>query len=140
MWFRRVCTLPSRSASRIQGRAGYGGILLVPVQMYGQNFEFLVDTGAAYTALSTRLATLFDLPTIAERHVTITPVHGTTLSVPQVLLPELRLGGMELIGVEALVVSFPSVLRLHGIVGMNVLRQFRVTLENDTSTLVLRAI
>lgn len=72
--------------------------------------------------------------------MTITPVHGTTLSVPQVLLPELRLGGMELIGVEALVVSFPSVLRLHGIVGMNVLRQFRVTLENDTSTLVLRAI
>jgi predicted aspartyl protease len=100
----------------------------------------LVDTGAAYTAISTRLATLFDPLTRAERQVTIAPVHSTILKVPQVLLPELRLGGMELMGVEALVVLFSSVLRLHGIVGMNVLRQFRMTLENDPSTLVLRAI
>jgi len=34
------------------GRLAYGGVLLVPVSVQGRDFEFLVDTGAAYTALS----------------------------------------------------------------------------------------
>ena len=40
------------SASRIKGRLAHGGVLLAPVSVEGQSFEFLVDTGAAYTALS----------------------------------------------------------------------------------------
>ncbi|ETX07338.1 MAG: hypothetical protein ETSY2_11815 [Candidatus Entotheonella gemina] len=114
--------------------------MLVPVRLCGQNFDFLVDTGAAYTAINPRLASLFNLLASDLRRMTIAPVHGSPLSVPQVVLPELRTGGIELTEVDALVVSFPSELRLHGIIGMNVLRQFRVTLEGDTNTLVLRMI
>ncbi len=136
----RVYTLPSPSASRIQGRIVYGGILLVPVRLCGQNFDCLVDTGAAYTAINPRLASLFDLLASDSRRMTIAPVHGSPLSVPQVVLPDLRIGGIELTDVDALVVSFPTELKLHGIIGMNVLRRFRVTLEGDTSILVLRKI
>lgn len=42
--------------------------------------------------------------------------------------------------VEALVLTFPRELQLDGILGMNVLKQFRMTLESDTATLVLRPI
>ena len=114
--------------------------MLVPVRLCGQNFDFLVDTGAAYTAINPRLATLFDLTTFPQPQLTIAPVQGRAQSVPQVLLPDLRIGGIELTKVDALVVSFPVGLRLQGIIGMNVLRQFRVTLESDTSTLVLRMV
>ncbi|ETX06254.1 retropepsin-like aspartic protease family protein [Candidatus Entotheonella palauensis] len=132
--------MPSHSASRIQGRIDYGGLLLVPVEIDGMDFEFLVDTGAAYTAMSERLASLLNVLTPDPHRLTIAPVHGRTISVPQVRLPTLRLGGIELTQVEAVVVSFPSILRLHGIIGMNILSRFRMTLESDTRTLVLRTV
>ena len=40
----------------------------------------------------------------------------------------------------AVVLEFPPALKLDGMLGMNVLKQFRVTLEMDTGTLVLRPI
>ncbi len=113
--------------------------MLVPVRLYGQDFDFLVDTGAAYAAISPALAVLFDLVS-SPHHLTIAPAQGVPFSVPQVLLSELRIGGMRLSQVAALIVAFPSVLRLPGLIGMNVLRHFRVTLESDTSTLVLRPV
>ena len=45
--FLRVWGLRLPSASRIRGRLAYGGVLLVPVRVQGQDFELLVDTGAA---------------------------------------------------------------------------------------------
>ncbi len=132
--------MPSRSVSRIQGRRAYGGLLLVPVQIDALDFEFLVDTGAAYTAISTDLATLLDLTPSPQRQLRIVLAQGAPLNMPQVLLPELLIGRMRLSQVDALVMTFPAALMLDGILGMNVLSQFRMTLENDTSTLVLRTV
>lgn len=114
--------------------------MLVPVQIDALDFEFLVDTGAAYTAISTDLANLFDLAISPERQLRIVLAQGTPLDMPQVSLPELLIGRMRVIQVDALVMTFPSVLQLDGIIGMNVLSQFRMTLESDTSTLVLRVL
>jgi hypothetical protein len=50
--FRMMWRLRLPAASRIRGRLAHGSVLLVPVRVQGQDFEFLVDTGAAYTALS----------------------------------------------------------------------------------------
>jgi clan AA aspartic protease (TIGR02281 family) len=115
-------------------------VLLVPVQIDALDLEFLVDTGAAYTAISPDVATLFNLSLSLQRQLRIVLAQGAPLSVPQVSLPELFIGRMRLRQVEALVMTFPSALKLDGVIGMNVLRQFRVTLESDTSTLVLRAV
>jgi hypothetical protein len=68
-------------------------VLLVPVQIDALGFEFLVDTGAAYTAISPRVAVLFDLLASSQRRMTIAPVQGTVLSVPHVSLPDVCLGG-----------------------------------------------
>jgi clan AA aspartic protease (TIGR02281 family) len=132
--------LPSLSPSRIRGRRAFGGVLFVPIRLWRQTFDFLVDTGAAYSAISPALASVFNLTATLQGAITIAPAHGTPVSVPRVILPEISVGGIRLTDVEALVVEFPSALRLDGLLGMNILGQFRVTLECDTSTLVLRPV
>ena len=132
--------MPSLPPSRIRGRRAFGGVLFVPLQLQRLTFDFLVDTGAAYSAISPALASVFHLTAIPNRDITIAPAYGTPMRVPRVLLPEIRLGGIHLTTVEAVVVVFPSALRLDSVLGMNVLRRFRVTLECDTSTLVLRPV
>ena len=132
--------MPSPSPSRIAGRRAFGGVLFVPLRLQRQTFDFLVDTGAAYTAISPVLASVFNLNASSQEAMMIAPAHGAPVSVPRVILPEMSLGGIQLLEVEALVIDFPAALRLDGLLGMNVLSQFRVTLENDTSTLVLRTI
>jgi clan AA aspartic protease (TIGR02281 family) len=126
------------SSSRIRGRVAHGGVLLVPVRVQGQDFEFLVDTGSAYTALSPDLVALLNLTVDPRRTATIVPAHGAMLKVPVVMIAELRLGGFRMTDVEAVMLEFPHRLQLDGILGMNVLKQFRLTIESDTGTLVLR--
>jgi predicted aspartyl protease len=115
-------------------------VLFVPIRLRRQTFDFLVDTGAAYSAISPALASVFSLTAPPQGTLTIVPVHGTPVNVPRVILPEMSFGGIRLTDVEALVVAFPPALRLDGLLGMNLLSRFRATLECDTSTLVLRPV
>jgi predicted aspartyl protease len=111
---------------------------LVPVRIEGQDFEFLFDTGAAYTAVSKDLVALLDIPIVPQRRVAIAPAHGGVFYVPMTTIAELRIGGFFLTAVAAVVLEFPPPLKIDEVLGMNVLRQFRITLESDTATLVLR--
>ena len=126
------------SASRIRGRLAYGGVLLVPVRVQGQDFEFLVDTGAAYTALSMDIVALLGIMTVPQRTAAIIPVHGGIRRMPVVTISMLGVGGFQLADVAAVVLEFPPDLKFDGMLGMNVLKQFRMTIEADTETLVLR--
>ncbi len=133
MW--RPC-LPS--ASRVRGRLAHGGLLLVPVCVHEQTFEFLIDTRAAYTALSKDIVSLLDLMIVSHRILAIAPAQGAIFHAPVVTLREFQIGGFRLANVTAIVLAFPHALKIDGIVGMNVLRLFRFTVEVDTGTLVLR--
>ena len=126
------------SASRIKGRLAHGGVLLAPVSVQGQIFEFLVDTGAAYTALSKDVVALLDIPVDPQQTVLIAPAQGRTFRAPVITIRELSVGGFRISKVAAVVLDFPQELKLDGVLGMNVLRRFRVTVETDTGTLVLR--
>lgn len=126
------------SPSRIRGRLAHGGVLLVPVRVQGQDFEFLLDTGAAYTAVSKDVLSLLGITVDPRRRAAIAPAQGSVFQVPMVTLEELRVGGFRLAGVAAVVLEFPPILKIDGVLGMNVLRKFRMTLEADTATLVLR--
>jgi clan AA aspartic protease (TIGR02281 family) len=128
------------SASQIRGRLAHGGVLLVPVRVHGHDFEFLVDTGSAYTALSEDLVALLGLTIDPQRTAAIAPVQGAIMRVPLIILAELRVGGFRTANVEAMMVQFPRELRLDGVLGMNILKRFRMTIEMDTKTLVLRPI
>ena len=126
------------SASRVKGRLAHGGLLLVPVMVQGQDFEFLIDTGAAYTALSQEMVAFLGVRLSPYHTVLIAPAQGNTFRAPLLTIAELRLGGFRLLNVAAVVLEFPTELKLDGLLGMNVLRQFRLTIEADTATLVLR--
>ena len=128
------------SASRIKGRLAHGGVLLAPVSVQGQIFEFLIDTGAAYTALSKDVVALLGIPIDPQQTVVIAPAQGRTFSAPVITIRELNVGGFRIVKVAAVVLDFPQELKLDGVLGMNVLRRFRVTVEADTGTLVLRHI
>jgi len=131
----RLC-LPS--ASRIKCRLAHGGVLLAPVSVEGQVFEFLIDTGAAYTALSKDVVALLGISIDPQRVAAIAPAQGKTFSAPVITIQELSVGGFRMAKVAAVVLDFPQELKLDGVLGMNVLRRFRLTIEADTGTLVLR--
>ena len=126
------------SASRIKGRLVHGGLLLVPVMVHGQDFEFLIDTGAAYTALSKEIVSLVRISLDPHRTLLIAPAQGRVFKAPILTILELRMGGIRLVNILAVVLAFPPELRLDGVVGVNVLRRFRMTIEADTGTLILR--
>ena len=110
----------------------------MPVRVQGRDFELLVDTGAAYTALSKDVVALLGISSNPQRTANIVSIHGGILRVPVVTITELRIGGLRIANVAAVVLEFPPGLRFDGILGMNVLKQFRMTIEADTETLVLR--
>jgi clan AA aspartic protease (TIGR02281 family) len=122
----------------MRGRFAHGGVLLVPVRFLAQDVECLVDTAAAYTALSVELVALLGLPIDPQRMATIATAHGTLRTVPRITLHEVRIGGLQVHRVDALVLTLPPTFRSDGVVGMNVLRHFRMTLESDTAPLILR--
>jgi len=128
------------SASRIKGRLAHGGVLLAPVSVQGQIFEFLIDTGAAYTALSKDVVALLDIPVDPQQTILIAPAQGSTFRAPVITIQELSVGGFRMVKVGAVVLDFPQELKIDGVLGMNVLRRFRLTIEAETGTLVLRHI
>jgi predicted aspartyl protease len=81
----------------------------------GQDFEFLVDTGSAYTALSPALVALLHLTVDLRRRATIVPAYGAILKVSVVTIAEFRIGRLRLMNVEAVMLEFPHELQLNGI-------------------------
>ncbi len=128
------------SASRIRGRFAYGGVLLVPVRVQGHDTEFLVDTGAAHSALRRGLVDHLDIPIDLQRTTAIAPVEGAIVQVPLITIAQLSVGGIQVANVDAVVVELPRELKLDGVLGMNFLKRFRMTIEMDACTLVLRPI
>lgn len=106
--------------------------------MQGQDFELLVDTGAAYAALSQDVVALLELTGAPQQTAAIMPAHGGIIRMPVVTITELRAGGFRIVNVMAVVSEFPSALKLDGMLGMNVPKQCRVIIEIDRGTLVLR--
>jgi clan AA aspartic protease (TIGR02281 family) len=88
---------------------------LIPVRVQGQDFEFLLDTGAAYTALSKDIITLLGITVDPRRMATIAPAHGGVFQVPMVTIEELRIGGFRLMDIAAVVLEFPPILKIDGV-------------------------
>jgi len=57
-------------------------VLLVPVRVQGRRAELLLDTGAAYTALSRDLVGLLGITIDPQRTGAIAPAQGTIMRVP----------------------------------------------------------
>ena len=131
--------MTTRRGNRIRGRVVHGGVLLVPCLLNeAYRYWFLVDTGTAMTMVSREVAEEIGLDLRDPIRLTpIVSVHKVA-QAPVVRLNKLQVGGQGIAGIEALVITLPSELRLDGLLGVNFLSQFRVTFEFSQSTLVLR--
>lgn len=122
--------------------AGTGeAAVVVPVTINGQGpYPFVVDTGATLTCVDEQLAKTLNLPAAAG-----TVGYGATLQsrgvIRLVSIESLHVGNAKGEGLMACTIDLQSLrgvgLDASGLLGLNFLKAFRVTLDFDTRTLQL---
>ena len=115
--------------------------LVVPVRINGAGpFDFVLDTGATVTCLDDALAAQLALPEVKGVIGTGAGIGGQG-RLRLVRIDSLQIGGITAHELEACVVDLGNLeglgLELHGLVGLNVLREFRVTLDFQRNVLTL---
>lgn len=126
-------------ADRIQGQSRFGGILVVRCRLNGNyHGRFLVDTGAAITAITPVVAASLDLDLQETSHQQTVISVNQTVQVPSVMLETFQVGPHEITHLEVTVLPLATRLQIDGLLGVNVLRRFRATFEFDQATLILR--
>ncbi|MCI0693750.1 retroviral-like aspartic protease family protein [candidate division KSB1 bacterium] len=126
-------------ANRISGWLDYGGVLLVPANLNGTRLNFLVDSGAANTAVKRQaLDKITAEPTEIKR--SIAPVGQKTVTVSTLKADDLVVGSVVQKNLMVSIIDFPSGFQFDGILGMDFMGKYRITIETDTATLVLREI
>lgn len=124
---------------RISGRLGYGGVLIVPVKLNGFILRFMVDTGAAYCAVSRKaLDQITAEPT--DTKVWLAPIGKQPILASTLKIDNFAIGGILQRNMLVPIVDFPEGFQSDGVIGMNFMGKYRITIETDTKTLILREI
>ncbi len=126
--------------SRIAGHLDYGGVLLVPVGLNGTRLYFMVDTGASYCTINRMI---LDQITAEPTDIkfSIAPIGKEEIITAVLKVETFVVGDKIQKNVLVSVVDFPpSVDNLDGILGMDFMGKYRITIEPDTQTLILRQI
>jgi predicted aspartyl protease len=115
--------------------------LLVPVYLNGQGpFDFVLDTGATMTCISHQTAEHLELPR-QRGAVGVGVGIGGGGRVSFVRVDSLRLGAAQAFDMTACLLDLQHIQavgpEVHGLVGLNFLRSFRVTLDFERNVLVL---
>lgn len=125
-------------ANRIPGLI-YRGVLFVPVELNGSVFKFLVDSGAAYCGINRNvLDKIVAEPTSKTRSVA--PLGKELISTPTLRIENFVVGGLKENGFEVSVFDFPVGFQIDGVLGMDFMGKYRITIEPDNKTLILREI
>lgn len=122
--------------------AGPGGAaLLVPVHVNGEGpFQFVLDTGATVTCVDDALASRLALPDVHGVIGTAAGVGGQG-GVRLVSVDSLRIGSVRAHELQACVIDLEHLaglgLDLDGLIGLNVLKEFRVTIDFERRIVTL---
>ena len=121
----------STDSSRVVLTAGPGGHFIGSGQINGASVRFLVDTGATEVSISAQEADRIGLQYRSGTPVVLVTANGPAPGY-KVHLNSVRLGGVEVYNVEAIVTanSMPFVL-----LGNTFLAHFQLKQENDSLTL-----
>ena len=123
--------------------AGPGGAaLIVPVYLNGEGpFDFVLDTGATYTCVDQALAARLGL---RERRgqIAVGAGVGGAGRVRLVAVDSMRVGAASASGLTACVIDLQALRSIgsgaQGLVGLNFLKSFRVTLDFQRNVVALR--
>ena len=121
----------SSDATRVVLTAGPGGHFISAGQINGAAVRFLVDTGATVVSMSSQEADRIGLRYRSGTPLLLSTANGAAQGYP-VYLDSVRLGGVEVYNVQAIVTtsSMPFVL-----LGNSFLSHFQLKQENDSLTL-----
>jgi predicted aspartyl protease len=123
--------------------AGPGGAaLMVPVYVNGTGpYRFVLDTGATMTCIDAGLAERMDLPSGRERVGVGMGIGQEAGALQLVAFDSLRVGEATAAGLDGCALDLEQFgalgLEVHGLLGLNYLREFRVTLDFQTERLTL---
>lgn len=113
--------------------------MFVPVELNRSVFKFLVDSGAAYCAINRKLSDkIVAEPTGKTRPVA--PLGKELVNTSVLRIENFVVGGLKENNFEISVVDFPIGFQIDGILGMDFMGKYRITIEADTKTLILREI
>ncbi len=127
-----------RRGDRIQGHRKLRGVLTVPCLINDFHYlNLIVDTGAAFTAISQRAAIETKVDVTPVRQMRIVSAHRVA-HVPIIRIDAFQVGSRCVENMEVMVLPLPSELRTDGLLGVNFLEKFRVTFEFDQETIILR--
>jgi len=121
----------SAAQSRIVLSAGAGGHFVTPGSINGHSVQLLVDTGATSVAIGIEDAKRMGLRFQNGRRVKAHTANGTAQAYVMTL-DSVRIGEVEVVGVEALVLSTPMPVVL---LGNSFLDRFQMKRENNVLTL-----
>lgn len=115
--------------------------IIVPVTIDGKGpYDFVIDTGATLTCVGESLASELALPEprgVVGRGATI----GGSGNIRLVQIESLRIGATEATNVMACAVDLSNIRQLgldvRGLLGLNVLKNFRVTLDFERKVMRL---
>lgn len=139
----RVEVAPDSAAGEVAFElAGPGGAaLVVPVHINGRGpYQFVLDTGATVTCVDDELAASLTLPEVRGVVGSAAGVGGAG-SLRLVSVDSLSMGGVRAHELEACVIDLQHLsgvgLDLDGLIGLNFLMEFRVTLDFERNIVTL---
>ena len=107
-------------------------LLMLPVQIHDRPFQFALDTGASTTVISPEVARQCEVESMAMPDMT---GGGGTVTASSGVVRSLAIGQTRISRVRVAVADFLEMLtlatgtRIDGILGTNVLRRYRVTID-----------
>lgn len=119
-----------------------GAALLVPVRINGQGpYEFVLDTGATLTCVDAALADSLGLPRARGQVGAGGGIQGTAGSMRLVEIDSMSIGSARAEGLTGCAVDLAQIRSMgidaRGLVGLNFLTPFRVTLDFAAGRLIL---
>jgi predicted aspartyl protease len=119
-----------------------GAALLVPVHINGEGpFDFVLDTGATLICLDARLIERLSVPIDTRRSGIGAGIEGTG-QIQLVRLDSVRIGAAQANELSACVLDLAHTdklgIEMDGLVGLNFLREFRMTLDFERNVLILQ--
>lgn len=120
-----------------------GAALVVPVYLNGEGpFDFVLDTGATLMCLDRRLVERLGVPQDARRTGISAGIEGSG-RIQLIRLDSLRVGSARAERLSACVLDLAHTdalgIGFEGLLGLNFLREFRVTLDFGREVLLLEA-
>ena len=129
-----VASTSGGKGNRIVLVAGTGGHFLTPGQINGKAVQFMVDTGATSVAMGAQDAERTGINFRVGQPVMMSTANGSVQGY-RIKLDSIRVGDVEVFGVDAVVTPQPMPYML---LGNSFLTRFQMLRENDQMTLTKR--